>query len=138
MTCKRDAKYDVCPEMYKAGLSIQDIANYFEVTRQAMHKILTRRGVKFRDNKKYGADNHFHRGGYRQSDRAQNMCEYAVRKGVIIPEPCEICGAFGQMRDGKNKVQAHHDDYNKPLEIRWLCQKCHHEWHKYNKSVRRI
>ena len=35
----------------------------------------------------------------------------------------------------KNRIQAHHCDYNKPLEVMWLCQKCHHEWHKNNKAV---
>lgn len=31
--------------------------------------------------------------------------------------PCEVCGAPNAMK--------HHDNYEEPLNIRWLCQKCH-------------
>lgn len=29
-------------------------------------------------------------------------------------------------------VIAHHDDYSKPLSVRWLCRRCHSEYHKLN------
>jgi len=35
---------------------------------------------------------------------------------------CEEC-------QSKYHVVAHHDDYNKPLSVRWLCQSCHRQWH---------
>ena len=41
----------------------------------------------------------------------------AVRDGRLKKQPCEVCGAV--------KVEAHHDDYTKPLEVRWLCNKHH-------------
>lgn len=50
----------------------------------------------------------------------------AIKRGDILKSAeCSACGA------NKNVV-AHHDDYLKPLEIRWLCSKCHFLWHKKN------
>jgi ribosomal protein S27AE len=45
----------------------------------------------------------------------------AVRAGKLTRKPCEQCG--------NPKVQAHHDDYSKPLEVRWLCVPCHAAHH---------
>lgn len=53
----------------------------------------------------------------------------AVRDGRLVRQPCEVCGAT-------EKVQAHHDDYSKPLDVRWLCPKHHAEWHKHNEPIR--
>ena len=44
----------------------------------------------------------------------------AVKSGKIERQPCEVCGAV--------KTDAHHDDYLKPLDVRWLCRK-HHRLH---------
>jgi hypothetical protein len=46
----------------------------------------------------------------------------AVRSGKLIKQPCEICGT--------DKVHAHHDDYSKPLQVRWLCPSHHFVHHK--------
>lgn len=48
----------------------------------------------------------------------------AIRDGQLIREPCEVCGEVD--------AQAHHDDYSKPLDVRWLCTTHHAEWHKHN------
>ena len=42
---------------------------------------------------------------------------YQHQYGKLKPEPCEGCG--------DPKAQKHHDDYSKPLEVRWLCVNCH-------------
>jgi hypothetical protein len=128
--------YDLAVEMYEQGLSIGDIGDFYGITRQAMWAILKRRGVVFRSNKKQGADNHFWRGGCIASDRSQNILEQAIIKGIVQPlTHCENCGATGTMKDGRRKIQAHHCDYNKPLDVTWLCQECHHEWHKHNRAI---
>lgn len=48
----------------------------------------------------------------------------AIRDRVLKKLPCEVCG--------KTDVNAHHDDYDKPLTVRWLCPEHHAEWHKIN------
>jgi len=126
--------YDQAVDMYNAGMSVEEIADYYGVTRQSMWKCLQRRGVKFRDNKKYGDQNHFYR-GTKADDRAQNILEDAIEKGIIKrQDTCEICGKSYRFSNGRTAIQAHHPDYNRPLDVMWLCQKCHHEWHKNNKA----
>ena len=55
---------------------------------------------------------------------AQVMAGNAIRDGRLLKRPCEACGTA--------KAQAHHDDYSKPLDVRWLCTTHHAEWHKHN------
>ena len=53
----------------------------------------------------------------------------AVRDGNLIQaKNCSVCNST-------EKIEGHHDDYTKPLSIRWLCNKCHHEWHRHNKPI---
>jgi hypothetical protein len=53
----------------------------------------------------------------------------AIRDGRLIRQPCEVCDCV--------KVQAHHDDYNQPLAVRWLCQEHHVQWHKDERNQNR-
>lgn len=56
---------------------------------------------------------------------AHDKVYYAIKTGKITKKPCEVCGSMS--------AEAHHCDYNKPLDVMWLCKKCHTEWHKNNK-----
>jgi hypothetical protein len=53
--------------------------------------------------------------------KARYAVSKAVRDGHLRPGKCEVCGSF--------RVQAHHDDYSKPLDVRWLCFAHHREVH---------
>lgn len=135
----KSTKYDNAVQLYESGLSIQECAEFYEISRQALHKILQRRGCKFRDNIKYGDDNHFYRGclpDHTKKKRVQHIVEKAIKKGILIqPVKCLKCNNTQEFIDGRNGIQAHHNDYDKPLDVTWLCQKCHHEWHKNNNAI---
>lgn len=53
-----------------------------------------------------------------QKAAARNAVSNAVRDGRIVRGVCR-CGA--------TPTQAHHRDYSKPLDVEWLCFKCHRE-----------
>ena len=55
----------------------------------------------------------------RQAVRAKTR--HAIARGDLVRQPCEVCGAL--------PVEAHHDDYSKPLDVRWLCPTHHREHH---------
>lgn len=54
-------------------------------------------------------------------EASRRLTRLAIKRGVLIKQPCEVCGEVN--------VDAHHDDYEKPLEIRWLCKNHHREYH---------
>lgn len=55
---------------------------------------------------------------------AHLLVSRAIKSGRLIrPSACSSCGA-GCV------PHAHHDDYTKPLRVRWLCPKCHYDLHK--------
>lgn len=124
--------------MYDRGLSLAHVARYFGVSRQSMWDLLRRR-TTMRTQLRHGRHNHFYRGGETQDDRAQNLAEKAIRRGILKrPDTCQQCGQQpAPFADGRSGIQAHHDDYNRPLEVRWLCQLCHHAWHQVHTPIAR-
>ena len=53
---------------------------------------------------------------------ARTAVSNALRDGRLVKLPCRVCKSV--------KSEAHHDDYSKPLEVDWLCRKCHRKLHK--------
>jgi hypothetical protein len=60
---------------------------------------------------------------------AHRVLREAVKRGdVARPGACSACGIAC-------KAHGHHDDYAKPLVVRWLCQLCHNAHHA---AIRRL
>lgn len=58
---------------------------------------------------------------YPEKARATRIVRHAVEQGTLLRQPCERCRAL--------KTHAHHDDYSKPLDVRWLCIQHHADHH---------
>lgn len=66
-------------------------------------------------------------------ERYKQFCIYqnARNKGILInPNQCQLCGTK------EMKIQAHHFDYSKPLQVTWICLECHKEIHKRKKFTK--
>jgi hypothetical protein len=50
------------------------------------------------------------------------IVESALLRGDLVRQPCCRCGSTDS--------HAHHDDYDKPLEVMWLCPLHHKERHR--------
>ena len=57
---------------------------------------------------------------------ARNYLNRLIRNGLVERLNCEICGS------DKN-VEAHHEDYSKPLDVIWLCR-IHHDHHHHKEN----
>ena len=63
---------------------------------------------------------------WRNEDKRRIQCHNAVsraiKSGELVRSPCIRCNDV--------KSLAHHEDYDKPLEVIWFCQTCHKQRHK--------
>jgi len=97
----------------------EDHENNLRMTRQYYSKNVDRQIERVRN--------------YRERHKKRAAAFVAVssktRTGRIKkPGICSQCGSGGI-------IHAHHEDYNKPLEVEWLCQKCHKKLHREKRSV---
>ena len=61
------------------------------------------------------------RAHYKIQRSAHGKVNYAIKIGKLIRKPCQSCG--------DKKSFAHHEDYSKPLDVKWLCPACHNAHH---------
>lgn len=98
----------------------KDVKERYKQTREARHAYERSRAQS--PGRRRAAFNYQRRRRARHPEKAaaRNAVANALRDGRLIKGPCRHCGATKNM-------QAHHDDYSKPLDVEWLCFTCHRE-----------
>lgn len=107
-----------------------------EISKQRRHKDINEQNRKKENSRKWYRENKEHFYKYKAEYEKENpdkvfahcKVKKALSSGEINRQPCEICGSL--------RTDAHHDDYDKPLDVRWLCRSCHKEWHLHNNPKR--
>jgi ribosomal protein S27AE len=78
------------------------------------------------DPAKKSADSLEYRLKYPKKVKAHRAINNGIRDGKVFKgSECEACGSTGLLN-------GHHDDYDKPFIVRWLCSPCHGAWHELN------
>ena len=112
-----DGHLNKCKKCTKADVR----ARRFGPNREAVLAYDRARGN--RQSPEYGAE---YRKRFPKKRKAANAVNNAVRDGKLTrQDECQECGST-------RAVHGHHDDYAKPLEVRWLCAACHRQWHAEN------
>jgi hypothetical protein len=134
--CKTCTKLDVAANYWANHGKVQE---YERGRRDSPHRVAARKeyAATERGRESHRRANHKYnrtvacmesKRRYREANpvkrRAHLIVSGAIRSGKLVRSPCEVCG--------NEAAQAHHDDYGKPLEVRWLCTTHHAEWHRHN------
>lgn len=120
----KDGHLNKCKKCTKKDVKVNYDKNidYYRSYEKTEKRILSKRKRAKGYTKKYKEKNPKKR-------QAHIIVGNSIRSGALIrPNICSEC-------ERTQNIQAHHDDYNKPLEVRWLCSRCHIKWHKHNQAV---
>jgi hypothetical protein len=106
--CKECAKRDVTENRRKRAeqYSEYDRRRYQEPTRRAYMQSLAKEHARKNPEK----------------HAARRIAGNAIKCGRLVRQPCVECR--------NQKSEAHHPDYSKPLEVVWLCRRCHMARHR--------
>jgi len=126
-------KLDEVLNLIGKGVPIERLAKKFNVSKAYMANVkvlgkipqphsnaLTEHGVAL---EKSLAASTKHHNANRNKKNARSRLQYAVEVGEMVrPTVCPACGL-------EKFVEGHHEDYSKPLEVIWMCSKCHGKHH---------
>ena len=107
----------------------KDRENYNKYMREWYHKNKDKKAYL-----KYGEKSKIRQRKFREKYRREEPEKIKARRSVFIAvrsgslkrkKNCENCNS-------NSKIQAHHHDYSKPLEVLWVCKDCHSKIHRKN------
>jgi len=104
--CKDCTRHDSAEHRLR---NIDRVRAYDHQRSTLAHRIALRRRVQLADLEAH-PDRH----------RARAKLQRTVRAGRLVrPPECQRCGL------APHRIEAHHADYTKPLDVEWLCKPCH-------------
>ena len=106
--CKECAKFDSNKHRSE---NLEKVREYDRFRDKFVHRVKQRSEV----NRLWRAED-------KRRQSAHNAVKRAMVSGKLVRMPCERCG--------NQKSLAHHEDYDKKLDVMWLCQPCHKQRHK--------
>ena len=103
----------------KGSIKTRDKINARRLNREYARRARKANPKKFNDRERLAARKRKKGPAY----KAYCKLHGELKKGNIQkPLRCEICNR-------KHRLIAHHEDYNKPLQVEWLCYECHGQRH---------
>jgi len=109
----------------------EDVSQNYTQRRKQYSEYDRRRGHNSERKRKKQEYKKRYRERHPEKYQAEIIVGNAIRDGKLIKQPCCICGVT-------ESVQAHHNDYSKPLDVEWLCFQCHREKRHGQIVTRRI
>lgn len=117
--CKSDIDRARRERRKAAGLSVSGKTMPIEYQRALAERL--RQDPDYRKRKAAYARVYQSQPDVREKNKCRKLTRSAIDKGILVRQPCQVCG--------EQKVQAHHDDYSKPLDVQWLCVTHHAALH---------
>ena len=119
--CKECTKHDVIKNRYA---KLEYYRAYDRQRANLPHRVEAR--AEYQKTDSYKKSNYMsvrrNRIAYKDRSAARSMLQRAVISGKVVKTACFICG--------DSRVQGHHPDYSRPLDVIWLCVRHHTEAHR--------
>lgn len=81
------------------------------------------KGWNKQNAERYAGNMSLYRERHPEKVKARKSLFSAVRGGQLVrPKACSVCGK-------RCKPDAHHEDYDRPLDVIWACVSCHRQLH---------
>lgn len=134
-----DGRLNKCKTCVKARISrhrrnnIEKIRAYDQIRNRLPHRLeIRRKYAKTEAGKRVRATaNSAWRQREPEKTAAHTILNHAIRDGKVKKGPCSVCGL-------KKKIHGHHEDYSKPLDVIWVCDKHHKQIHMNKKKKHNV
>ena len=67
-------------------------------------------------------------GEQRRRAYARTKANVYQMRGLLVPRPCQRCGS-------DINVEKHHANYDRPLDVEWVCRGCHRSRHRFDAVI---